>query len=186
MTSWGYKINQWGVWQRCVLLLIMIVAAWGAWYFSLEKPLLENNKAVLQQQAHDQVILKELNALTQLRGNFVYKNNLQAVQLRQVFQNVLSGVQGLTITTYNDNPVVALPAGANQFTQLPSILGISLLSTIQQLPATIVFSGKFDVFLTYLKALQNDGHVIYFDSVDFKMNRYPKAEITMKVFTLGG
>lgn len=186
MTSWSYQVNQWNVWQRCFLLFAMVFTLWTAWYFFLEKPLLANNKVVLAQQVRDQKTVQELSLLTQLQGNFVYKNSLQPVLLRQVFQDHLLGIQGLAISQYNDDPVLVLPAGASQFTQLQAVLGVSLLSAIQQLPATVVFSSEFNPFVAYLKALQSDSGAIYFDSVEFNMKRYPTAVVTMKVFTLGG
>ncbi len=168
------------------MLFILLLVLWGAWYFLLEKPLLENNQAILKKQAHDQSLAKELSTIVGLRANFVYKNELKIVQLKQVFQNALSGASGLTMTNYVDNPAVALPAGAGQFAQVATVLKMPLLNTIQQSSATMAFSGGFNNFVVYLQALQGSSGGVYFDSIEFKMNRYPKAEITMKVFTLEG
>ena len=191
MRSWAQyinrsQINQWNIGSRSLLLLILLFVLWGAWYFLLEKPLLENNQAILTKQAHDQSLVKELSAIIGLRANFVYKNELKTGQLKQVFQDALSGASGLTMTSYVDNPAVALPAGAGQFAQVATVLKVSLSNTIQQSSATMVFSGGFNNFVVYLQALQSSSGGIYFDSIEFNMNRYPKAEITMKVFTLEG
>lgn len=186
MTSWSYQINQWSAWQRSLLLAVTLFVISAAWYIFLEKPLTASHAAVVQQQARDQATLQEMTTLMQLQNNFIYKNNLQSVALRQVFQDQLSGINGLAISSYVDNSALILPAGANQFAQLRAAMNLSLLPAIQQLPATIVFSGGFNAFLSYLKALQNDSHVIYFDSVEFNMKRYPTAVVTMKVFALGG
>ena len=186
MRTWAYKINQWNAWQRSLFLFVFLFLIGAAWYFLLEKPLLDTNQAILEKQAHDQALVKELSAFATMQKNFVYKNELQHVQLKQVFQGLISGTSGLTMTSYVDNPVVALPAGASQFSGLTAVLPVSLLNVIQQSSATMVFSGGFNNFVAYLQALQGQNNVIYFDSIDFNMNRYPKAEITMKVFMLEG
>ena len=184
MTTWIYKINQWNGWQRGLLLIVLLFILWTAWYFLLEKPLLESNQAVLEQQNRAQTLVKELSTLLGMRANVVYKNELQAVQLKQVFQNAISDTSTLTMKSYVDNADVALPAGASQFAQVATALNVPFLNTIQQSSATMVFSSDFNSFVTYLQFLHESG--IYFDSIDFNMNRYPKAEITLKVFTLRG
>ncbi len=186
MRTLVYKINQWNVGLRSLLLFMMLFFLCAMWYFFLEKPLLENNHAMLDQQIHDQALMKELSALYALRSNFIYKNALQAVQLKQVFQGAISDISGLTMASYVDSSVIMLPAGAHQFTMAAAVLDLSLLSMIGQSFATIVFSGGFDSFVTYLQTLQQAPPGVYFDSIDFNMNRYPKADITMKVFTLEG
>lgn len=186
MRSWAYTINQWNIGLRSLLLFFLLFILGTAGYFIVEKPLLENNQVTLKKLAQDQALEKELTTFVALQNNFIYKNELQKVPLKQVFQSFISGSAGLTMKSYVDNPVVALPAGAAQFARVMAALQVPLLNTIQQFSATMVFSGGFNGFVTYLQALQNSGHLIYFDSIDFNMNRYPKAEITMKVFTLGG
>lgn len=182
----GRKINQWNVWQRGFFLLVALLFLWIIWYFLLEKPLLNHHQAALEQQARAHTFIKELNAFLGMRANFVYQNELQAVQLQQVFQNAVSDVSTLKIKSYLDSASVALPAGGNQFAQIASVFNIPLFATIQQSSATIVFSSGFNDFVAYLKILQQSHHQIYFDRIDFTMNRYPKAQITLKVFTLGG
>ncbi|MES2203958.1 MAG: hypothetical protein V4496_01930 [Pseudomonadota bacterium] len=186
MRTLAYKINQWPVGLRSFVLFIMLFVLYVVWYFLLEKPLLANNHAMLEQQIHDQTLTKELSALYESRSNFIYKNALQAVPLKQVFQDAISNIVGLTMASYVDNSVVTLPAGAHQFTLAATVLNLSLFNMIGQSFATLVFSGRFDSFVTYLQTLQKAPVGIYFDSIDFNMNRYPKAEITMKVFTLKG
>ena len=184
MRTWAYKINQWNVWQRSLLLITLLFIVWTAWYFLLEKPLLEKHQAAFNRQNHAQALAKELSTLLRMRANFVYKNELQAVQLKQVFQNAISGTSTLTMKSYVDNANVTLPAGASEFVQAATALNVTFLNTIQQSPATMVFSSDFNNFVTYLQFLHESG--VYFDSIDFNMNRYPKAEITLKVFTLKG
>lgn len=186
MKTLAYKINQWNVGLRSLFLLVLLLGLITVWYFFLEKSLLENNQSFLIKQAQNQTLVKELNALLAMRGSFIYKNQLQAVQLKQVFQSALSGNARLTIASYTDNPAVLLSAGARQFAAAVAFLNLPLFNSIQQLPATIVFSGEFESFVTYLQVLQAASNGIYFNSIDFDMNRYPKAKITMKVFTLEG
>lgn len=184
MKSWTYMIDQWNFWQRSLLLLFSLFVLCGSWYFLLEKPFLEKNQAVFEQQKHDQALAKELNELVALQANFVYKNELQQVQFKPVFQKAISETTGITMVNYVDHPAVTLPAGARQFAGLATILNLSLLNNIQKSSATFVFSGEFNHFVAYLQALQGNGYPIYFDNIDFDMKRYPKATITMKVFTL--
>lgn len=185
MRLWAQHINQLKTWQRVFLLSVMLFLLWGMWYFLLEKPLLQKNQVNVNKQKQALETLKQINFLSQSKANYVYKNELQQVNLRQTFESALSTNTGVQIATFNNNPVVALPAGASQFGQLKEVLGISMLSAVHQAPSTIVFSAKFETFQAYLKTLQNNKSGIYFDSIDFNMNQYPKAKITMKVFTLG-
>lgn len=186
MNSWGYKINQWNLWQRTSFLFVFLFIVLMTWYFVFEKPLFENNKIFLDKQAQNQALVKELNAFLALKNNFVYKNALQSVQVKPIFRGLKFAGSGITITNYIDNPSVILPAGASQFSQLSGMLQAPLLSAIRQSSTTIVLSGGFNNFISYMHALQDKSKGIYFDSIDFNMNHYPKAEITITVFTLEG
>jgi len=186
MRLWGQHINQWSAWQRCLLLFGTLFIIWNAWYFCLEKPLLKDNAVTSAKQVQLQETLKEFGVLLQLKENFVYQKDLQFIPLRQVFQDEIMGVPGLEIISFTDNPALVIQAGATQFIQIKEMLRVSLLSVIHRAPATIVFSGKFEAFELYLKALQNANPSIYFESINFNMSRYPQAKITMHVFTLGG
>lgn len=181
-----YKIDQTATWQRIVLLLSILFIITLLWYLFLLKPLLERNQAVLLQQAHDQELLKELNSFTQAQASFVYKKDISALQMRQVFQEVLSSAPGMSMTSYTDKPVVVLPATSTRFPSLPAALSIAFSKALQQSSATILLSGTFSNFIAYLDSLQSNSQPVYFESIDFNMNRYPKAEITMQVFALEG
>lgn len=186
MSAMFYTINQWSLWKRLILLFVSLFTLFLAWYFFLERPFLENNKVIFEQQKQDQVLSKEFMALLGIRANFVYKNQLHSVQLKPIFQNAISSNSDLVMKSYVENPVIALPAGASQFAKVATVLNISLFNAIYQSSATITFSSRFDNFVAYLEALQGQSQGIYFDSVEFNMNRYPKAEVIMKVFTLEG
>lgn len=185
MSSWGYHINQWSIWRRIFLLLGMIGILATAWYFLLERPLLRSNFLLIEKQVSQQKILAEGQMLLQLQKNFIYKNSLQTIPLRQIMQNAMTGIIGLEITHFQDEPVEPLQTGAAAFSNLKGVMNLSLLRTINKNPVTITFSGRFDAFVQYLKVLQNTSQLIYFDSIDFDMKRYPIAVVTMKVFTLG-
>lgn len=178
-------MNQWKTWQRSLFLCALLFVLWCGWYFFLEKPLLKKHGAAAMQLTQATAVLKALKELFILQGNFVYKNDLNGVSLQQFFQAALSSAPGLVMASFTDNPALPLSAGAGQFASVGAVLGVSLLSVIHQSPSTIVFSGKFPAFVAYLKALQTNNQLIYFDSIDFDMNRYPVAKVTMKVFTLG-
>jgi len=186
MSAMFYAINQWSLWKRIMLLFVSLFTLFLAWYFLLERPFLETNKVLFEQQKQDQVLSKELMALLGMRANFIYKNELQAVPIKEVFQKSIPRASELKITNYVDNPVIALPAGASQFAKVATVLNVSLVNAIHQSSATITFSSRFNRFVAYLQVLQANHHGIYFDSLEFNMNRYPKAEVTMKVFTLEG
>lgn len=181
-----YKLDQMSTWQRVFLLVSVLFVITSMWYLFLLKPLLERNQAILVQQAHNQELLKELDVFSQARASFIYKGNVSVVQMRQIFQDALSGAAGISMAAYTDKPMVALPAASTQFPSLPAALNVAFASVLQQSSATIVFSGKFNGFVTYLNALKNNSQPVYFNSIDFNMNRYPKAEITMQVFALEG
>jgi hypothetical protein len=186
MSVLRHKLNQWNIWQRCFLLFSLIASIHLMWYFSLERPLLQHNQALIAQQLEDQQLEQELGVFSQLQSHFVYKNNVGLVHFKQVFQQWLAVAPKLSMTSYADHPVVAVPAGAMQFTRATAALHVVLVNTLQQSSATLVFFGQFSDFVNYLKVVQNNSQPIYFDSIHFNMNRYPNAEITMKIFALGG
>lgn len=185
MTSWGYRINQWNAWRRFFLLLGLLIALGAAWYFFLEAPLLNSNMSTIVKQAQDKKIFGEVTALTQQQHNFIYANSLQPVQLRLTFQNAITGLAGLEITDFKDEPANIVLVGADQFSDAKKAMHLSLLPGIKQSAATITFSGGFDAFVNYLKVLQNGDQVINYESILFDMQRYPTAVVTMKVFALG-
>lgn len=186
MNTLAYKINQWNFWGRASFLLGMLLVLFSVWYFFLERPLIKNHQAILEKQSHTQMVAKELSTLLSLKTHFIYKHALQAIQMKPMFQKSVTGIPGLTMTNYVDNPAMSLPAGAVQFPQVMAMFNLPLRVSVQKSSATITFSAGFSQFLTYLKNLNTNRQRIYFDSIDFNMNRYPKAEITLKVFTLEG
>ncbi len=186
MSLWIRKINQWNVWQRLCLLLFLLLSAHLLCYFCLEQPFRQRNHAVIAQYAQDQQLAQGLSNFSRMRENFVYRHDVGVVPFRQVFQKSLSGISHVAITNYVDHPVVVLSAGAMQFSSVASSLNIALSTTFKQSFATVLFSGKFADFVSFLQALQNTAYPIYFQSIDFNMNRYPNAEITLKVFSLEG
>ncbi len=186
INSLAYQVNQWSLWRRCILLVLFVVIIFTAWYFFLEKPLLTRYEEVFVQQAKEKTLENQLQLFEAEKSNFIYKNHLQLSQPRSFLQNGLANIAGLSITTYTNNPSVDLPNAGTKISNLSALLNIVLSSVLTQSPVTVVFSGKFKDVVNYLKVLENTPNGIYFERIDFNMNRYPKAEITMKIFTLQG
>lgn len=185
MNAWGYTINQWNIGQRLGLLFMLLLMIGVSGYIFLYAPWLEKNKAVISQQATLQTMLQELALLKTSSENFIYQNDIQSVQVRQVMQQAASQIPGLTINNFVSAPPITLPSMAQQLVLMQELFTISWQKKIQQSSVSIVFSGDFDSFLQYLKILSHNQAALYFDGIDFTMKRYPIAEITMKVFTLG-
>jgi len=52
-------------------------------------------------------------------------------------------------------------------------------------PVELIFKGKYFQVLDYLKALENSGYKFYWDQLDYKVEKYPIAEVSIRLSTLG-
>lgn len=184
MNSFGYRVNQWKIGSRVGLLCVILLTIWMSWYVLLYQPLMMKSKRMITQHAKLQTMSRELTLLKASSKNFIYQNDIKSIQLQQIIQQAISQVPGLSIKSVVNAAQIVLSSAVQQFNLMPALFNVSLQSSIQQAPVTVVYSGDFDSFREYLKILQNTHAPLYFESVDFKMNHYPVATITMKVFTL--
>lgn len=186
MSSWCYIINQWKIERRVALLLVLLLAIWSSWYFGLYRPLILDNKTIVDRQAKLQAVSQELTRFQLASSNnFIYQNDVRTVQVQETLQQALTEVPSMSVKTVVNNPQVALPSMAQQFPLMQQWFHLTLQPIVKRMPVTITYMGSYESFLQYLNILHARHAALYFESVDFNMEHYPIATITMKVFTLG-
>ncbi len=52
-------------------------------------------------------------------------------------------------------------------------------------PLELKLRGKYFQVMDYLKALENSGYKFYWEQLDYKVDKYPMAEVTIQLSTLG-
>lgn len=171
---------------RLAMLFGVLIGLTLVWYFIFAQELWQEIKSQKVIQAHEQTVLGQLSQLSSRKVDFVFQNDLAKLQLRQVLDSLTSSAMDLSVTSFTDRASNVFPAGAATFPLASQELGIRLLPSLKQKNVKVKFSGGFYGFEDYLKAVQKSPYTIYFDRVDFKMAAYPKADITLDVFTLEG
>lgn len=170
---------------RIIILMFMLLLLTMGWYFCLEKALLANVIANHHLKTQREEALTQLQTLHQLTEDYVYSDDLASSSLQDILQGLASTTGGLVMTDFMDEGAQLLSSGNDRFALAAQAVDVSLLPALSQHTVTIKLKGSFVSFLRYLQVLQQDSHGLYFQSVDFKMNVFPKADITLTVFTLG-
>jgi hypothetical protein len=185
MSSIFFKFNQRAAWFRVSLLVCLLALVTAAWYISIENRLLLKiyQQRTLRAQLEESLV--ELQTLSSAKQNYIYSTDLEVMGLQNVLQGLASNINGLVMSDMIDQGKTNISGGYERFSLAAGELGVHLLPQLSQHKVTLKFQGSFKHFLKYLQALQTDTHQIYFESVDFTMNVFPKADITLTVFTLG-
>lgn len=185
MNTWGYRINQWPAVQRFGLLVTLLLFINLSAYVLLYQPEARKTQVIMRQQEKIATVSQELAAFTTLSSHFVYQKDLASESTQQIVQATMTPVPMLTLKTMVAAPATVLPSMTGRFTYLPAALNLSFLSMLQKNSVKVVLSSDFNAWMRYLKMTSPAAVPLYFSRVDFKMERYPVATITLTVFTLG-
>lgn len=116
----------------------------------------------------------------------VSQNLIKADKLPQALQEVLQKTQQLTLLE-----VKTLPAHELQFVEVTSANGAQQTSTpvdasagVYQHAVELRVSGSFNQIVSFLIALEQLPWRFYWQSLDYSVDHYPNAEVTLRVYTL--
>lgn len=170
---------------RIAILVCLWVLLTLVWYFCLEKALWVSVMANHHLRIQREETLMQLQTLGGLKEDYLYADELVSSSLQDVLQGLATNTGGLVMTDFTDEGTQLLSSEGDRFALAAQAVGIDWLPQLSQHTVTVKLKGSFIYFLRYLQALQQDPRRLYFQSVDFNMKIFPKAEITLTVFTLG-
>ena len=180
-----FRINQWPTNLRITVLVVLLVVLTVCWYFAVEKELLAKTSAKNSIKMQLVTGMMELQELSSLKRNYIYTTDLEESGLQDVLQSLATTTGGLVMSDFIDQGKKTMSGGGARFALAAENIQVDLVPQLSRHVVTLKFKGSFTNFLKYLQALQNDPRQIYFESVDFNMKVFPKADITLTVFTLG-
>lgn len=140
-----------------------------------------------QKKAQIEQLQTDINGVeNQLQS--VSQNLIKAEQLPQALQEVLQKTEQLTLLE-----VKTLPAQELQFIQVspgaapntPPLTAIEESSAgVYQHAVELRVSGSYSQILNFLIALERLPWRFYWQSLDYSVEHYPNAEVTLRVYTL--
>ncbi|MFZ2725189.1 MAG: hypothetical protein WAX77_02940 [Methylococcaceae bacterium] len=194
------KFNQLSQQEKIMVCLAVLVAAWAVWDTLLYEPLRQKQNALFEelvtlQQQHDaqrQALLEASNheraspnaALQQKLSDLKAESARLQTQLMsgdkkfvppalmaKALSDVLNQNQQLTLIELKTLPVITLLANKEQ-------------QPIYKHGLMIRFSGDYMATLHYLNLLEALPWHFVWDSIDYRVTTYPRAEIVITVYTL--
>lgn len=186
MKNLFFHFDQSSLVKRLFGLLVVLFSLTLVWYFVFASSLWHQINTKKMLKIYGGATVSQLAQLSGQKKDFAFSHDLAQLKLKHVLESLTSDASDLTVTNFTDAPNQIFPAGAAEFPLASQALGVQLLPSLSLKTVRMKFNGGFYSFRDYLKAIQTSPYSIYFERVDFNMSAYPKADIMLEVFTLGG
>ena len=110
---------------------------------------------------------------------------IQPVQMADVLRDILHAENGLVLTRLESlGAQPFFPTGKNNKTKNEAKAGRTHQTKIYKHGLRIVFEGDYFKTLNYLYALEAMPWSLYWDNVEYRVTKYPKATVEITVHTL--
>jgi hypothetical protein len=179
-----FWFNQSSVLCRCMTLFTTLILITLLWYFLLMNHLWQDDHSKLVAREKGRVTLSQLQQLDALKDNYVYEDELDDVELKDVLEGLVLDNANLAVMGIQEINT-KISTGAQLYSLALEELGVSFVPKLPKKTVHMKLVGGFYGFADYLKAIEASHHDIYFHKLDFTMQVFPEADIRLDVFTIG-
>lgn len=186
--------------ERLICAVLALIIIYVIWHFALYSPLMtskqkysqqivtikstiksvtdETNKIIEAVKAFDQDKVEKhqklQDELAQLQEQFKFFNltSRSPNQLSPLLQEVLAKTKGLKLTSIEN---LSSPVTKEEKGKTINVFNYSLL---------LQFQGNYFDTISFLQELEKLDWQLYWGSIDYTVDNYPKAKITLKLHTL--
>lgn len=179
-----YRMNRWPSIVRLsffVGIALVVTLLWLGLFFG---PLAKSTHTMRVQSKELSAQYQQLNQLVLKKDSFIYVEDIQNINLDKVLKNLAKQSGNIYISDITRSDKTALASGNSDFSSLPDVLGLSLNKGMYVERIQLKLSASYEDFVAYLKAIRDSRYQIYFNSVNFDMKNYPRAQVVLDLFAI--
>jgi len=207
-------LNALSVRERALVLLVSISVIYAVWDGLLlskqeqhyQQLLISQATLLEQQQLRDEAIAKKTTLLvarqqtedqkkqainqaqdslqaTTVQLNSVLNRLVPPTKITELLRSLLLQTQGLKLLSLSNDAVENISID-NSVAEDESQTNDIVKSSLYKHSTTLKLSGNYQQLYQYLSVLENSEWGLYWDTLNYKVTHYPKAEIMIKVHTI--
>lgn len=179
-----YKMDRWPTVARLTFFIGIAFVVTLFWFVFLFGSLVKSANEMRAQSKSLSSQYQELNQLALQKNSFIYVNDVQKVNLDKVLKNLAKQSGNVYISDISRSGKTPLTSGGGNFSSLADSLGVSLNKGVYVEHIQLKLNANYKDFVAYLKAIHDSQYQIYFNSVNFDMKNYPRAQVELDLFAI--
>jgi hypothetical protein len=179
-----YRINRWSSIARLSLFLGIALVVTLLWFGLFFGPLAKSTQTMRVHSKELSAQYQQLNQLALKKDSYIYVEDIQNINLDKALKNLAKQSGNIYISDISRSDKTALTSDDNDFSLLPDALGVSLNKGMYVEHIQLKLSASYGDFIAYLKAIRDSRYQIYFNSINFDMKSYPRAQIVLDLFAI--